>query len=46
MRGIFKGMTYPLIGQIAINALVFGVQDYVERNLFKEVDKVLSGIGS
>ena len=35
MNGLFKGMTYPLLGQAAINALVFGVESMVYGRLNK-----------
>ncbi len=33
VRGLFKGITYPLLGQAAINAVVFGVESMVYRRL-------------
>ena len=33
VKGLYKGITYPLLGQAAINAVVFGVQSMVYRRL-------------
>ena len=41
VNGLFKGITYPLLGQAAINAIIFGVQSMVYARLQKD-DKSLS----
>ena len=52
MKGLFKGMTYPLLGQAGINAIVFGVERAVYRRLQPDTEAlnvksaVLSGLAS
>ena len=42
MRGFFKGLTSPLLGQGAINATVFGVESLVYMRLRRDANKTLS----
>lgn len=42
VKGLFKGITYPLLGQAAINATVFGVQSFVYRRLKNESGQPLN----
>lgn len=42
VNDLFKGMTYPLIGQAAINAVVFGVESMVCGRLNEESESQLS----
>ena len=47
MKGLYKGVTYPLLGQAAINAVLFGVESMVYERLQKHnQDKSLSIINS
>ena len=45
MKGLYKGVTYPLLGQAAINAVLFGVESMVYARLQKD-DTSLSVLNS
>lgn len=42
VKGLFKGIAYPLLGQAAINATVFGVESMVYRRLPNENENSLN----
>ena len=46
MRGFFKGLTCPLLGQGAINATVFGVESIVYTRLKRDAHETLSATKS
>ena len=42
VKGLYKGVTYPLLGQAAINAVLFGVESMTYTRLQKDSDNTLS----